>query len=233
MTIAAPSIFVALHIDWQRVMRLSMAEVTEGLPAERVARIANMRRLEDRHRSAFAGHLISFFYRQLRPGRPLPGLIEGPHGKPAFADPAAPEFNISHSGDWVVGISGRGPLGIDVEVVRPETEVLDDILCPAELRDIQSIPASRRVRRFVQLWTLKEARLKAQGLGLVAGAPERLSFRLDNETAILAGDTSSLVHRCILLDTLHACATCTPPPGPPELSLIDAIDILAARNMTQ
>lgn len=230
MSSVLPLNLVALRIDWHRVTQLSIAEVSDGLTTERLERIASFVRLEDRYRCAFAGHLIDFLYRQSNPGRRSPALTKGPHGKPEFAEPCAPAFNISHSGDWVVGISGQSPVGIDVEAIKPKAAVLHDALTPEELQDLENVPASHRASYFIQLWTLKEAHLKAQGLGLSAGVPLHLSFRIGTDgIATLAGDNSPLVHCCGLLDTDHAFATCTPPPRPALLSVIDAINILRAR----
>lgn len=229
MSTAAPLTLFALHIDWQRVSRFSTAEVLDGLPPERVARIASFSRQEDQYRCAFAGHLINLLYRQHRPGQPLPGLTEGPHGKPTFVTADAPAFNISHSGNWVVGIAGQGPLGIDVEEIRPESEVLDSVLSPVELGDIRALPVSQRSKCFLRLWTLKEARLKAQGIGLSAGALAQLSFRIEDDgTVKLAGDIGTLVYRSFLLDEFHACATCTPLPVLTAPTLLHATDILLA-----
>lgn len=231
MSINTPFALVALRIDWQHVMRFSLTEISNGLPAERVSRIPRILRLEDQYRCVFAGHLINFLYRRMRPGQSPPSLTTGAHGKPKFTDPSAPKFNISHSGDWVVGIAGEGPLGIDVEEINPRTVVLNDVLSPAERHDLEAIPAPYKGRYFIRLWTLKEAHLKAEGVGLVAGSPARLSFRIDDEgTATLAGQTGQLLHQSILLDKHHAYATCTPQRRPPLPSVVGISEILAAHS---
>ena len=58
----------------------------------------------------------------LRPDRPIPDVTTGAHGKPAFDADDVPAFNISHSGDWVVGIAGNGPVGVDVEEIMPHSK---------------------------------------------------------------------------------------------------------------
>ena len=106
-------------------------------------------------------------------GRPAAELAYefGPRGKPVLAAPsAAISFNLSHSGGLaVLGVARRRRLGIDIERVRLATEVeaiagrffagpeRDAILCR------QGAP---RRREFVRYWCLKEAFIKAEGVGL-------------------------------------------------------------------
>lgn len=223
-----PFSLVALRIDWHHITRFPLTEILNDLPDERVSRISKFLREEDQYRCAFAGHLINFLYRKMCPGQSLPSLARGSYGKPEFTDPSAPKFNISHSGNWVVGIAGQGSLGIDVQEINSKTTVLNDVLSPAERRDLENLPASDKVRYFIQLWTLKEAYLKAQGVGLVVGTPAELSFRIDPEgAATLAQGTNQRAHHSIMLDTDHACATCTAHRRSPELTVISIPEILA------
>jgi len=95
-------------------------------------------------------------------------------GKPQLASGAAGtvplEFNVSHSGDWLVLAFSRGlPLGVDVEEER-ELE-FDDLVrsffSPPERAAWTGLPAAARRRAFFSAWTRKEAYVKALGLGLL------------------------------------------------------------------
>lgn len=100
----------------------------------------------------------------------------GPHGKPSLsADSAARlpvAFNLSHTRGLVACVIGLGAdrqLGIDVERSdRPiETDMIADrYFSESEQRHLRLTPASDRAASFFDLWTLKEAYLKARGTGL-------------------------------------------------------------------
>ncbi|HEY9879673.1 MAG TPA: 4'-phosphopantetheinyl transferase superfamily protein [Leptolyngbyaceae cyanobacterium] len=80
------------------------------------------------------------------------------------------QFNLSHSGDWVVyGVSCDRALGIDVEQVRPLrnlNNLAEHCLTPAECQDFSQVPAAQAQSKFFEYWTSKEAYLKATGQGL-------------------------------------------------------------------
>lgn len=86
------------------------------------------------------------------------------HGRPEI--PAAPEFNISHSGRRAVcAISDQGAVGIDIEVFRDiEPADFKLALSPEEERQLRTSP--RKSRDFLELWTKKESACKAAGRGL-------------------------------------------------------------------
>ncbi len=51
---------------------------------------------------------------------PLPEIIYGEQGKPAFAPEMPLWFNLSHSGDDIaLLLSDEGEVGCDIEVIRP------------------------------------------------------------------------------------------------------------------
>jgi phosphopantetheinyl transferase len=90
-----------------------------------------------------------------------------PGGKPRVS---GCEFSLSHSGPWLVVVTGEAELGVDVEFRTPRSDVLelarrffsnDDV---AALRD-----AHDRERAFILQWVAKEAALKASGVGLAGG----------------------------------------------------------------
>lgn len=93
----------------------------------------------------------------------------GPHGKPA---PVGLQFahNLSHSdavGLLVVGAAGIG-WGVDVECLREVHDALDvarRVFTPGEFAAWSRVPPSESMRAFLQLWTRKEACLKAIGSG--------------------------------------------------------------------
>jgi 4'-phosphopantetheinyl transferase len=107
-----------------------------------------------------------------------------PHGKPALTAVSGWQFNVSHSrGLAAIAISRYDPLGIDIELIDPQfprAEVAPDILASDEISDLDALPPGEQPGYFFQLWTLKEAMLKAAGSGLSLD-PRELRIRLDAE----------------------------------------------------
>ncbi|AFY29236.1 4'-phosphopantetheinyl transferase family protein [Cyanobium gracile] len=107
------------------------------------------------------------------------GLVlgAGPHGKPELLTPppAAPCFNVSHSGDLILlGFHPRRPVGVDVEQPRPVPEwqgIARRCLPPGEREAIGRLPEQRREQAFLAAWCRLEAHLKARGQGLFGPPP--------------------------------------------------------------
>lgn len=98
----------------------------------------------------------------------------GAHGKPALADnDPGVHFNLARSGDCcLIAISAVGPVGVDVEQVRPVPDlerIAESRFTPAETRAIAATAHSQRLGAFLNCWTRKEAYLKAIGCGLAGG----------------------------------------------------------------
>ncbi len=110
-------------------------------------------------------------------GRPAATLRfeYGPQGKPALRGPSRTgglRFNLSHSGDVAVYALAIGrDVGVDVEQLRavPEMDEIVERWFPDEERlRYAAGAAGDRVRAFFELWTRREALLKARGEGLSA-----------------------------------------------------------------
>lgn len=95
------------------------------------------------------------------------------HGRPEISNlPAgAPvlRFNISHTNGLVaVAVAGDREVGVDVEWVNRGLthDVAGRFFAPREVADLRALPAGDQPRVFFDYWTLKEAYIKARGLGL-------------------------------------------------------------------
>lgn len=97
----------------------------------------------------------------------------GDQGKPMLplAPPDPPiAFNVAHSGDWVVyGITPGVAIGVDVETPTPRRHlgaIIQRCLTPREQATLPPLDSPQCLGRFLDYWTVKEAYLKATGLGL-------------------------------------------------------------------
>lgn len=97
-------------------------------------------------------------------------LEVGPFGKPQLACPSELSFNVSHSGGTaVIGLTACGAIGVDVEsaaTVRAPKRLAERFFHPSEAGPISDLPPHHAASAFLRCWTVKEAVLKALGVGL-------------------------------------------------------------------
>lgn len=97
-------------------------------------------------------------------------------------------FNISHTDGLVALAIARAPIGVDVEwLARPgrTVELAERYFAPAEVAALRALPEARRRDRFFDLWTLKEAYIKARGLGLAIPL-DSFAFSLEHDAVAIA-----------------------------------------------
>lgn len=97
---------------------------------------------------------------------PLPELVRREKGKPWFPSRPDLHFSLSHSGGLSLCALGQREVGCDVELVRPRKEDFPAYaLGQRELGWFED--RGSRWEDLYTLWTLKEARAKCTGEGLV------------------------------------------------------------------
>ncbi len=97
------------------------------------------------------------------------GIRDG--GKSYAVDFPSIQFNLSHSGDFVViAFSTSHSLGIDLEKIRPIPDwrgLAQGLLANSIAMEIHSLPESEQSAAFLRYFTAHEAYFKAQGTGFV------------------------------------------------------------------
>lgn len=94
------------------------------------------------------------------------------YGRPAISpdQPGAHalDFNVSHTAGLIVIAVGRRELGVDVEsLARPAALALARrFFAPTETAALASVAPAQQAQAFYAYWTLKEAYVKARGMGL-------------------------------------------------------------------
>ncbi|MGP5562514.1 4'-phosphopantetheinyl transferase family protein [Vreelandella alkaliphila] len=134
--------------EWQRACRLRHhADVVRA-----VATRAALRRLLSAHTGIAPEKLV---------------FSENAYGKPLLKSAHGLAFNVSHAGGYaLIALAACGQVGVDIERCRPEAELASLsglVLSPSERRYHDS---GRSALPFIERWVVKEAVLKALGLGI-------------------------------------------------------------------
>lgn len=117
-------------------------------------------------------------------------LEESAHGRPVLAHvhDDAFGFNWTHSSDQALIAIGKGITpGVDLERLRAHPRAVPiarRYFSPDETAALEALPDELRDRGFLELWTAKEAVLKALGRGIAFGL-HRLSIGGSSDAPVL------------------------------------------------
>lgn len=101
------------------------------------------------------------------------------YGKPSTDHDCGLRFNLSNSLDLVACLISKGvEVGVDVEPYERAEQIAElapKVFSPPELAQLAALSNRERLDRALSLWTLKEAYIKATGMGL-SQSMNRYSF---------------------------------------------------------
>ena len=142
---------------------------------------------KNRHEYLITRALVRSVLSRYAPLRPAAWTFSANEwGCPAIASPEGQglRFNLSNTKGLVCClVAADRDVGIDVEDVTREGEtvsIADRFFSPSEVEELRAQPEERRRPRFFDYWTLKEAYIKARGMGL--------AIPLDHFSFLLAKD---------------------------------------------
>lgn len=122
-----------------------------------------------------------------------PGVVafsRGAHGKP-FLQEGGLHFNVSHTHELALyAIAQSREVGIDVEWMRPQVaheQIAARFFSLEEQEALAQVPDGERRTAFYNIWTRKEAYVKARGDGISAGLGT-FAVSLGAEAALLRSD---------------------------------------------
>ena len=155
------------------------------------ARAARFVRDEDRRDFTAAHALLRTALSGCAPAPPdaWTFVVPEPGGKPALGGGGAPplSFNLAHTSGLVACVVSSGvEVGIDVERVDRAADAIDlarRFFSPREVADLEACASGQRQARFIDIWTLKEAFVKAIGRGL-AEPLDRFGFAIDADGTV-------------------------------------------------
>ncbi|MDF2940877.1 MAG: 4-phosphopantetheinyl transferase [Gammaproteobacteria bacterium] len=90
-------------------------------------------------------------------------------GKPELKNYPDLQFNLSHTGPIALyALSLKQPIGVDIERIRScdELELAERFFAQSEYQSLLNLKPELRLDAFFQIWTQKEAYIKALGKGL-------------------------------------------------------------------
>ncbi|HEX8190448.1 MAG TPA: 4'-phosphopantetheinyl transferase superfamily protein [Pyrinomonadaceae bacterium] len=149
---------------------------------------------KDRHQYLFAHAMLRGVLSRYAPVRCADWRFAAlEYGKPRVALPLDPplHFNLTHTEGLVACVVAREPaVGVDAEHLGRGgslMEIARHSFAPAEVALLEGAPPDARREIFFDIWTLKEAYVKARGMGLslplrdfafglAAGRPPRVEF---------------------------------------------------------
>ena len=150
-----------------------LRQILRYLSPEETERAERLRHAVDRTRYVFGRGLLRCIAGAYMAH--APGSIEvmtTAHGKPMIAG-ASLSVNVSHSGRWVLAAAGEGtPMGVDVELRDPSVDirgVAGTVFSDWENEALHACPEQVRMDLFYEIWTRKEAVIKADGRGIQFG----------------------------------------------------------------
>jgi 4'-phosphopantetheinyl transferase len=148
---------------------------------------------------------------------------EGAYGRPEIGSPASPlSFNLAHSAGLVVcALSRDGDVGTDVEYRhRPplDRRLVRRYCSPREAAGIEALGPEGWRDQFLRHWTLKEAYLKARGVGIAVHLADiSFSIERDDVSVEFAGSLAGVdaAWAFLLTETAgsHFIAAAAPAPG--------------------
>jgi len=153
------------------------------------------------------------------------------YGKPIAEPECGLRFNLSNSPGLVVCLIARGAeVGVDAEPCERAGEIAElapDVFSPLELAQLEALRGQEKLDRVLRLWTLKEAYIKARGMGLTLplkkfsflfGGAEGIRLELDRDV----DDKPGRWRFCLLEHAGHRIALMAGQAAAPELQIWEA-----------
>ncbi len=141
--------------------------VVSRFSPETAGRIRRFRRWRDRQARLFARRLIAVALQWMGEKSDFSGEFETEaNGRPVLPKLRKIDFNVSHSGRYVVcAVARRRRIGVDIERIR--SIAVSDFRRYLTADEWDSIQNARNpFHRFFSIWTAKESAIKADGRGL-------------------------------------------------------------------
>jgi 4'-phosphopantetheinyl transferase len=201
-----------VHI-WRANLGLSTPEIeelTSLLSTDEIARANKFRFVRHRCRFIAARGILRQLLGNYLAANPRSLVFSySDRGKPRLAQNLSLQFNISHSQEYALfGFTLNHLIGVDIEYQRAMPDALkiaQRFFSPREYTMLEAVAIEQQSKLFFQLWTAKEAYLKATGTGLAASLSS-IEIALDQSKSLYL---STLKEDTIINWSLYSCAPAT------------------------
>lgn len=149
-----------MHIYLTNINDFANAQLVKEHFPFRFEKAEHFRFNADKLRSYCAGYLI---WQVL--GLDESDILLDSNGKP-YSKKVDFDFNISHSGDYVVLAYGKGKFGVDIEKASDNNLTVSKRVFTQNEQNYLNEIDSEKLKRFNTLWTLKESVMKLNGKGI-------------------------------------------------------------------
>jgi 4'-phosphopantetheinyl transferase len=162
------------YLNTKRIMLEDFRVLVKSLPQEIVIEIMRFKDLGDKRLKLFGKLMVEKYCTDLDIGFKWGEWQVSSSGKPYYR--GRKKFNISHSGDYVIVAFSDQEIGTDIERIM-DFDIMSAVsyLHPDEVEYIKRSLDPKDA--FFEIWTRKEAYLKAIGKGIIEG--------LNNENCFL------------------------------------------------
>lgn len=185
-----------------------LTQYSDLLTPEELVKQQRYKFANDRHDAlvtrAFVRDLLSY-YADIKPQDWL--FEKGSKGKPEIVNAPLPlRFNLSHTKNLIVcAVTLTNDIGCDVENTARSndvTSIAKRYFSKQETDELFTLAQSEQRSRFFDYWTLKEAYIKAWGLGLsipLADFSFHINDHINEHTNEHTGDTQALTNSAFLI----------------------------------
>lgn len=166
----------------------------QEMPVSISSKILRYTRWQDAHASLLGKHLLTKALSHFNIAASLHDLQYTATGRPYLQQPV--DFNITHAGNMVVCAASTGiKLGIDLEEVKPLD--FSDFHGQFTAHEWENIHTDANpLQRFYYYWTIKEAVVKADGIGI----SELHTLSILNKEAVALNKTTWYITAIPLLE---------------------------------
>ncbi|MGE7908214.1 4'-phosphopantetheinyl transferase family protein [Lysinibacillus xylanilyticus] len=141
--------------------------LTHCMFSDREEDVTKYKHLEDQKRTVY-GHLLLRYILSKKMNLNMTQIVfsKNKFGKYFLENEHNIHFNLSHSGDWCIGVISDSPIGVDIELMKPiNMDVVEYAFHPSEVLQFKQLKNNQQTEYFYKLWTMKESYLKAIGTG--------------------------------------------------------------------
>lgn len=163
-----------IHVFYTRADQISdpclLKQYRACLSPAEIQKVDRFLKQSDRHLSLVSKALVRYLIYELSGKHPQSlRFLTNEYGKPFLAELPDIHFNLSHShGAVACALCRSAAVGVDVEDAGRDTDfsIADRFFSSSEAELVSKATGAEKRTRFFDIWTLKEAYIKAVGKGL-------------------------------------------------------------------